>query len=370
MRFRYYEAKTSTFGVQDTYLGNIFSPLTLNRYLYCLSNPVNYVDPTGHISLVSKFLKKAATVINPKKKHGGTAFTDQTSFANSTGQKTIYSPYWTSYNPDPAARRANADMNEEQWLFERANAAGNFSLAAWHKQKAEEMRKRYEAFYCGDAKNIGVFDAINAAYESLIEREQQHLKLDAAGLIPGLGVVFDGTNAILYLTEGDFANAGLSGIAFVPFIGEVSGVIKVGGKTISLADKAANLGELIYYSEKSGRVTRELGSTGVNIAGKNITNVDEAAELIMNAERTSTAGSKTDAYHYAGMWLSKEQLSNGKIYSLTSSDKNKSESILFQVEGGLNGKQGVFEYILEQDGTVSHQLFKPGGIINGHVSTD
>ena len=48
LRFRYYEASTSTFGVQDTYLGNIFSPMTLNRYLYCLSNPVNYVDPTGH----------------------------------------------------------------------------------------------------------------------------------------------------------------------------------------------------------------------------------------------------------------------------------------------------------------------------------
>ena len=53
LRFRYYEAKTSTFGVQDTYLGNIFSPLTLNRYLYCLANPVNYVDPTGHVSVGS-----------------------------------------------------------------------------------------------------------------------------------------------------------------------------------------------------------------------------------------------------------------------------------------------------------------------------
>ena len=223
------------------------------------------------------------------------------------------------------------------------------------------MRKRYEVFYCGDAKNIGVFDAINAAYESLIEREQQHLKLDAAGLIPGLGVVFDGTNAILYLTEGDFANAGLSALALLPVGGDAIGGIALGAKVVKFTDKASSFGKLVYYSEKSGRITRELGSAGVNIVGKNITNVDEAAELIMNAERTSTAGSKTDAYHYAGMWLSKEQLSNGKIYSLTSSDKNKSESILFQVEGGLNGKQGIFEYILEQDGTVSHQLFKLGG---------
>lgn len=35
---------------------------------------------------------------------------------------------------------------------------------------------------------------------------------------------------------------------------------------------------------------------------------------------------------------------------------------LLQTKGTLDGKSGVFEYLLESDGTVSHQLFKKGRI--------
>ncbi len=368
MRFRYYEAKTSTFGVQDTYLGNIFSPLTLNRYLYCLANPVNYTDPSGHFGLGLGAAKHIKHLLNPKTQHGGTQINNN-SYADDPGQKTINSPYWTPYNPNINARNYNADMNEQQWSFERALASGNFALAAWHKQKAEEMKRRYEEFYCGDAANIGAFNPLSAAYDSLSEREQQHMKLDGAGLLPGIGMVFDGVNVILYLTEGDFTNAGLSGLAFIPFIGEASGIVKAGGKTISLIDKAYSLGELVYYSEKSGRMTRKLGAAGFDIAGTNIKTSEQAADLIANAERTGHA-LKGDDFHYGGLWLSKEQLSAGQAFTLTGRDQSKKDAILFQVEGGLNGKSGVFEYILEQDGTISHQLFKEGRTVDGRVSTD
>ena len=40
---------TGAFFSEDTYLGNIREPLTLNRYVYCVGNPVNYVDPSGHL---------------------------------------------------------------------------------------------------------------------------------------------------------------------------------------------------------------------------------------------------------------------------------------------------------------------------------
>ncbi len=162
MHFRYYEAKTSTFGVQDTYLGNIFSPLTLNRYLYCLGNPVNYVDPTGHISLVSKFLKKAATVINPKKKHGGTQINND-SYANDPGQKTIDKPAWEAYDPSltPDQRHqrsvANATLNEMLWHYELAMKSGDASIIAWHLAMAEKMKNEYLKFYCGEADHINVF---------------------------------------------------------------------------------------------------------------------------------------------------------------------------------------------------------------------
>ena len=162
LRFRYYEAKTSTFGVQDTYLGNIFSPLTLNRYLYCLSNPVNYVDPTGHKGIGNILLNAANKVINQKKKHGGTQINND-SYANDPGQKTIDKPAWEAYDPSltPDQRHqrsvANATLNEMLWHYELSMKSGDASIIAWHLAMAEKMKKEYEAFYCGNAPNISTY---------------------------------------------------------------------------------------------------------------------------------------------------------------------------------------------------------------------
>lgn len=84
----------------------------------------------------------------------------------------------------------------------------------------------------------------------------------------------------------------------------------------------------------------------------------EIAKRIVNAERVGS-GLKSDIYHRAASYLTEEQLSKGKVFNL---DNNK---ILLQVEGSVNGKEGVFEYILDELGRVTHQLFKEGGMING-----
>ena len=48
LRARYYNVAAGAFFTEDSYLGNLREPLTLNRYVYCVGNPVNYVDPSGH----------------------------------------------------------------------------------------------------------------------------------------------------------------------------------------------------------------------------------------------------------------------------------------------------------------------------------
>ena len=73
-----------------------------------------------------------------------------------------------------------------------------------------------------------------------------HTALDGLGMIPGGGAVFDGINAIYYLTEGDVMNAGMSGIALIPLVGEAA----AGGK---FATKTADgVGDVIKSSEKIG----------------------------------------------------------------------------------------------------------------------
>ncbi|WP_333646624.1 RHS repeat-associated core domain-containing protein, partial [Lacrimispora sp.] len=48
LRARYYDVERGDFLTEDTYLGDITDPLTLNRYNYVKSSPLNYIDPSGH----------------------------------------------------------------------------------------------------------------------------------------------------------------------------------------------------------------------------------------------------------------------------------------------------------------------------------
>ena len=48
LRARYYNAEKGRFFQEDSYLGDVTEPLTLNRYAYVVNSPLNYVDPSGH----------------------------------------------------------------------------------------------------------------------------------------------------------------------------------------------------------------------------------------------------------------------------------------------------------------------------------
>lgn len=57
LRARYYNTNKGRFFQEDTYLGDIADPLTLNRYAYTKNSPLNYVDPSGHkISSLGDFV--------------------------------------------------------------------------------------------------------------------------------------------------------------------------------------------------------------------------------------------------------------------------------------------------------------------------
>jgi RHS repeat-associated protein len=49
MNARWYAPNTGRFMSQDTYMGDIYTSQSLNRYAYVMNNPVNMWDPTGHV---------------------------------------------------------------------------------------------------------------------------------------------------------------------------------------------------------------------------------------------------------------------------------------------------------------------------------
>ena len=63
LRARYYDPYLGRFTTEDSYWGEDENPLSLNLYTYCHNDPIQYVDPTGHMTmyeLESYFGKEAA----------------------------------------------------------------------------------------------------------------------------------------------------------------------------------------------------------------------------------------------------------------------------------------------------------------------
>ena len=54
---RYYNPNKRRFFQEDSWLGSITDPLTLNRYAYTKNSPLNYVNPSGHMTLSWKEMR-------------------------------------------------------------------------------------------------------------------------------------------------------------------------------------------------------------------------------------------------------------------------------------------------------------------------
>ncbi|WP_426768177.1 hemagglutinin repeat-containing protein [Erwinia aphidicola] len=83
---------------------------------------------------------------------------------------------------------------------------------------------------------------------------------------------------------------------------------------------------------------------------------------ILEADRIGS-GLKPDPTHRGASYLSREQLMDGKVFTIKGGDGI--ERKLLQAEGSFNDKKGIFEYIYDNKGNVTHQRFIEGGNITG-----
>ena len=91
--------------------------------------------------------------------------------------------------------------------------------------------------------------------------DKLQLGLDIIGLIPGLGEIADGANALIYLARGDYANAALSAAAMIPIGGQAATMAKLGLKAAKKASKTA--------VKKAGKkALKEGGEKAANKAAK------------------------------------------------------------------------------------------------------
>ena len=89
----------------------------------------------------------------------------------------------------------------------------------------------------------------------------------------------------------------------------------------------------------------------------------QTAQQIMQADRSGTALDKSDAGHRAASFATEDQLAAGQVFDIVGGDGV--QRTLLQAPGNVNGRDGIFEYIIDADGAVSHQRFIRGGEMNG-----
>jgi RHS repeat-associated protein len=87
-----------------------------------------------------------------------------------------------------------------------------------------------------------------------------------------------------------------------------------------------------------------------------------AADEILNADRIGSA-LKSDPTHRAASFLPREQLAKGRVNTFRGGDG--SHYTLLQTYGGFNNNKGIYEYMLNKRGQVTHQRFIKGGVITG-----
>ncbi|WP_416406422.1 hypothetical protein RCH27_15970 [Paracidovorax citrulli] len=82
-----------------------------------------------------------------------------------------------------------------------------------------------------------------------------HTGLDVVGLIPGVGEIADGANALIYLAEGDKVNAAISAAAMIPGAGMAATGAKYGKKAAGAAAEA--IGKKTAREAEEALVKRE-----------------------------------------------------------------------------------------------------------------
>lgn len=141
------------------------------------------------------------------------------------------------------------------------------------------ISRTFDHPYCCIEGDIFVFDESISGDSSGCIRDKDpsamdivHGALDIAGFIPVLGAIPDGINAVIYVAEGDWANAGISAFAMIPAIGDGAKAGLMGGKAVV---------------KVSAKTSFKLGEEGLAKAFKE-------AKAVSEAEAAAKAASKLE----------------------------------------------------------------------------
>lgn len=146
--------------------------------------------------------------------------------------------------------------------------------------------------------------------------------------------------------------------------------VKHAGTAIHQSERARAPDSLVsrrFYDDTSdlARPSARLGGYRLApraLARSTLPSPADAADLVRGARPVGSA-LKGDVFHRSATWAVDDIASNGSVYRYVGGDG--AQRTLIQSPGELNGIAGRFEWIVDDAGNLTHQMFVKGGSING-----
>ncbi|NEW04693.1 RHS repeat-associated core domain-containing protein [Paenibacillus sp. SYP-B3998] len=144
LRARWYDPSMGRFIQEDSYMGQIDNPLSLNLYTYVGNNPLTRIDPTGHDwDYVWKSVKEFLTMAL---EYPGSP----------TGSvKNLAKGYITKRAAGEAAERAAKEATEDSALYMARQAA---------KETGEQADNWFQAFHSNTKNRVSDLASLEASY--------------------------------------------------------------------------------------------------------------------------------------------------------------------------------------------------------------
>ena len=128
IRARYYDSSTGTFISKDTYLGNIYKPITTNRYAYCSGDPINNTDQDGHLfGLIAAAIAIAVVVVAVISKP-----------STSTTKTNPSSGGGSSYKGNSGGGNTNGNKGGGSKGYSGGGSSGGYSSDGWSSYSSNE----------------------------------------------------------------------------------------------------------------------------------------------------------------------------------------------------------------------------------------
>ncbi|NOU15929.1 MAG: RHS repeat-associated core domain-containing protein [Bacteroidales bacterium] len=259
MNGRLYDPYLQRFLSPDPFVKSPNNAQNYNRYTYCLNNPLAFTDPTGYnqkelmdngfkLSDLGYDMRGGSGVIveylnrgrGPAAGSAGYVYNwDGTYTDKATGKTVDYKAVQTNWvenkclTPEEAVSFLTTTLNIGTFAI---NAEGYYYQSAKGSYYGLHLYNGDELISIGVTSITSIGNNGQGGGSNAMDWVQGGL--DVVGLIPVIGEVADGANALIYTARGDYLNAGLSAAAMIPIAGWAATGAKAVNKTIQLTAKA------------------------------------------------------------------------------------------------------------------------------------